>query len=189
MALTHHSLQVIKFSTSLTTPGAGILPVQPGVFCRTALSVSYSKLPTPANLSGLQKHPHGQHQKTPNPTPHQCTLPETAMRTPARSARRFLFLSLNLYVLLPSPAQPGNLSNLPNRRLQSPPGNFRFPHMYDKSCQSRASLMGAKWQRQQGGVSVDTLPICSGGKNNKPPKNSCEAIALQKKQYLNASTA
>lgn len=142
LALTHHSLQVTKFSSSLAIQGAGILPVQPGVLCRTALSVSYSKLPTPANLSGLQKHPHGQHQKTPNLTPHQCTFPETAIGTPARSARGFpslsLALSLNLCVVLPSPAQPGNLSNLPNQGLQSPPGNFRLPHMYDKFCQSRA---------------------------------------------------
>lgn len=120
------SLKILLFSEavgSYTSFSAGrqvshlsdhprILPVQPGVLCRTALS--YSKLPTPASLSGQQKHPHGQHWKTPNPTPHQGTLPKTVKRTPARSARGSPSLSLNLYVLLPSPAQPGNLSNLPN---------------------------------------------------------------------------
>lgn len=96
MALTHHSLQVTTFSISLTIQGAGILSVQPGVLCRTAPSMSYGKLPTPANLSGLQKHPHGKHWKTPNPTPHLCTLPETVIGAPACSARGFPSLSLSI---------------------------------------------------------------------------------------------
>lgn len=58
--------------------------------------MSYSKLPTPANLSGLQKHPHGKHWKTPNPTPHLCTLPETVIGAPACSARGFPSLSLSI---------------------------------------------------------------------------------------------
>lgn len=95
MALTHHSLQVIKPPTSLTIQGTRILPVQPGVLCRTALP-THSKLPTPASLSGQQKHPHGQHWKTPNPTPHQGTLPKTVKRTPARSARGSPSLSLSI---------------------------------------------------------------------------------------------
>lgn len=69
----------------------------------------------PSILVRAAETSHGQHWKTPNPIPHQGTLPKTVKRTPARSARGSPSLSLNLYVLLPSPAQPGNLSNLPNR--------------------------------------------------------------------------
>lgn len=159
LALTHHSLQVIKFATSLTIQGAGILPVQPGAVCRTALVWATANCPPQQTCPGWRNIPMDNTGKPQIPLHTNASF--LKLRYEQLHAQRGDFfppLSLNLYVLLPSPAQPENLSNLPNRRLQSPPGNLGLPPMSDKSCQSRASLMGAKWQRQQGDTGYQWIP-------------------------------